>query len=589
MGTEILMIPEGAAPISAVAAEQILASGIPSITVTNEAETPGENVNLVYQGLTNTGLGYATVAVTNGQLIVSNLGSSGQDGVAIAMPSNLTALQVHWQALDSGNTLPVGAYIREQLVGTDEGITDGVLGTVTVTKECAVCNGTNYLVSADFAPIGAGAYTVQAYLNGVLAGQATNLNGASLAAMDAWPESADSEGGIPVCTGSFDFGTNAVAVFLGGATSAVTCDHLYITPENVTLESAPTALQIVASQVPVVTIASENESLLYQGLINTSVGSATVAVACCISNLGSSGQDGLALVVSNLSSSGQDGVSIALPANLTALDVHCQDMDPSNTLPVGEYVRSKVIGPIGAAGTVTNGVLGTVTMTKVGTSNYQVTANFAALGATNCLVQAYLNGILVGQGTTNTGTTNVASDIIVVTQIDDDGTSWDTEFDDENCYKCSTIDCVDATAMTLPGGTVVYANQVWIIPLNIPLIKPTAFQLMASQVPAITVISENESLRYQGLTNTSLGSATVAVACCISNLSSGGQDGLALVISNLGSSGQDGVSIALPTNLTALDVEYQPLESPTRCLSELMFRTRWSGRPMALATACWAG
>ncbi len=48
-----------------------------------------------------------------------------------------------------------------------------------------------------------------------------------------------------------------------------------------------------------------------------------------------------------------------------------------------------------------------------------------------------------------------------------------------------------------------------------------------------------KALVYQGLTNTSLGNASVAVVCCVSNLSS---------------SGQDGVSLALPTYLTALEV-----------------------------------
>jgi hypothetical protein len=41
--------------------------------------------SLVYQGLTNTPLGNATLAVSGTELVVSNLGSSGRDGVDIAV------------------------------------------------------------------------------------------------------------------------------------------------------------------------------------------------------------------------------------------------------------------------------------------------------------------------------------------------------------------------------------------------------------------------------------------------------------------------------------------------------------------------
>ncbi|HVM46472.1 MAG TPA: hypothetical protein VMU04_00525, partial [Candidatus Acidoferrum sp.] len=50
-----------------------------------------------------------------------------------------------------------------------------------MTKQCAVCNGTNYLISADFSAIVATTYTVQAYLKGQLVGQATNQPGVALA------------------------------------------------------------------------------------------------------------------------------------------------------------------------------------------------------------------------------------------------------------------------------------------------------------------------------------------------------------------------------------------------------------------------
>ncbi|HXR46613.1 MAG TPA: hypothetical protein VN784_04160 [Candidatus Limnocylindrales bacterium] len=424
------------------------------------------------------------------------------------------------------------------MVGPTNGVNKAVLGTVTQTK----AGTSNYVLSADYSPVGASGYIVRAYLYGVLVAQTTNPSGSSLAVLNNLSLAAGTMLGDG--TGRI----NRVRLFsaLIGTTS-VTCDEIDVTPENPQAPIAPTAFQIVASQIPSITITSENESIVYQGLTNTSLGQASFEV---ISNLGSSGQDGVTLIVSNLTSSGQDGVTIALPTNLLALDVQYQDVDPSNALPVGAYVQSSMIGTFG---TVTNGILAADRMTKAGISNYAVHVDFSPLGVSNCLVQAYLNGILVGQGTTNT-----PSAIIRILSIDPDGTSWDREWDDDGCYVCDTMDCVQSEVMQLPGGQIVSANKVYFIPSNLgTCVKPTAFQITASQVPDLAIASENLSLPYAGLTNTSLGQASIEV---ISNLSSGGQDGSALVISNLGSAGQDGVSITLPGGLTNLDVGWNELD-----------------------------
>src|ERR1035441_5977209 len=57
----------------------------------------------VYQGLTNTSLGDATLAVSGSQLTVGNLGSSGQDGVDITLTPG-TSLPAAWLPLDSSDT-----------------------------------------------------------------------------------------------------------------------------------------------------------------------------------------------------------------------------------------------------------------------------------------------------------------------------------------------------------------------------------------------------------------------------------------------------------------------------------------------------
>ena len=173
--------------------------------------------------------------------------------------------------------------------------------------------------------------------------------------------------------------------------TVVYANQVWIIPLNIPLIK-PTAFQLTASQVPAITVISENESLRYQGLTNTSLGNATMV----ISNTGSGGP---ALVVSNLGSSGQDGVSIALSPG-TSFAGGWLPLDPSNSLPVGAYVESQIIG---TAGGVTNGVLGTTTCTKMGTSNYVIAVDYSRLGSSSHTVQVYNGATLVAQVTGQSG------------------------------------------------------------------------------------------------------------------------------------------------------------------------------------------
>ncbi len=503
------------------------------------------NSFLVYQGLLNESLGNASLTLSGNQLIVTNLGSSGQDGVTIAMPTNATGLVVNWQDLDPSNTLPVGAYIQSQAIGTANGITNGVLGTLTDTKGCAVCDGTNWGISADYSPMGVSNYTVQVFYEGILVAQATNQNGAVFATVNLPPTGKDR--GEDAGLSDHWPGPSGALLTLAGGTTSVPCDHLSITLEPFISEQrretdeSDTGLQITASQVPEITITNENVSMVYQGLINTSLGNAALAV------------EGTGLIVTNLGSSGQDGVSIAMPMpcggedeppcitmltnHLTGLTVNWQPLDVSNTLPVGAYVQSQAL--------FNTSVLGTLTATKAGTSNYVISADYSGQGASNYMVQAYYEGVLVGQTTVQSGGSAATVNIMPTGKdLGDIITPLSDEWPDG-----------EGVLLTISGGTTsVPCDQLVVSPLGPAGIPPTAFQIAASQVPGITINSEDVSLIYQGLTNTALGSAALIPSCCVSNLGSSGQDGEALIVTNLGSSGQDGVAIALPRGLVGLDV-----------------------------------
>jgi hypothetical protein len=470
---------------------------------------------LVYQGLTNTSLGNASLAVSGRQLVVSNLGSSGQDGVSVSLPSNLVGVQLSCPPSDGTNNLAVGAYFQSQVVGMASGIANGVLGTVTVTKT----GSTNYSIAADYSPIGASTYTLQAYLNGVLVGQEANQPGPLLAVANCGPNTMD----LISPEASVHFPTNALLT-LAGSTTSVLCDHIDIIPEKISFQSPPTAFQVVASQVPAFTIASENVSMLYQGLTNTSLGNATLVFW---GFRVSSNQ----LVIGNLGSSGQDGVTIALnPGN--NFTGEWLDLDPSNALPQGAYVRSQLIG---TAGAITNGVLGSTTCTKAGTSNYLITVDYSPLGSFTHTVQVYNGTNLVAQMAGQVGS------VCATTKLPPGTCTINPYLNQE---------WPNPTFITISGGPTVVGTEILMIPEGAtPISSVSAEQILAAAIPSIILTNESVAVvvNYAGLPVTSLGEATLAVS------------GSQLVVSNLGSSGQDGVSFALPGSL-ALEVEWQPFD-----------------------------
>jgi hypothetical protein len=222
------------------------AAALRSLNV-QQLEPPGF---AVVGGVAFTPVGTASLGFAGNKLCVTN--NQSGDGMAVAVPGGGSGLDVGWQALP--NTLPVGAYIQEQVVGTANGITEGNLGTVTITK-----TSTNYVVTADFTPINATGYTVQAYSNGVLVAQATHQPGVALASCNIWNDSGCCRIPEPIGVGE-DWWTNVLVTIAGGGSAL--CNSLFITPENVSALGAWTDFQITASQVPSFTITSVRVSPL---------------------------------------------------------------------------------------------------------------------------------------------------------------------------------------------------------------------------------------------------------------------------------------------------------------------------------------
>jgi hypothetical protein len=487
-------------------AVQVTAANVPTLTITSE------NVSQLYQGLANTSLGNAALTVSSNKLTVSNIGSSGQDGVSIAMPNGVSGFDAKWQNVDAANTLPVGAYIKSTAIGTAGGIINGPLGTLTVTK----LGTTNYQIAVDFSALGATTYNALAYHNGVLVGEVTNQPMNRMINVNHCSDSADaySDPAHNVYTEYVSQDWNQSPCLMAFATlPTLIVDQLEVTPGDVAWTTPPTAVQVTAAQVPTLTITGENVTQLYQGLANTSLGNATLNV---VSNQ---------LVVGNIGSSGQDGVSIAL-----GRAVSCSiSLAPLVPVPVGGWLQADATGSLGG---VSNHPVGTLRVTHDSTNadGYAVTADLSALGSPTERVEVWNNHTLVAAFAGHTGM------VARMSSLPDVWGKLGPVTGLPPYYGCLVI--------YNPNPTNVWVNNIHYVGDEVRVLQEAGpavdylsdFTLTAGNAGAFNITQETMvglPATFAGLANTPVGNATLNVQ---SNQ---------LTVANLGSSGQDGVSITL--------------------------------------------
>lgn len=113
-----------------------------------------------------------------GQLGISNIGSSGKDGVSVELNQ---ALSIHMQWLPIGNaaSTATGASLRLTGIGSIGGIVDQPLPPSCVT---------DFGIQLEITTCGDGEtmYTIQVLLAGVLQGEVTGLSGSIATVLD-WP------------------------------------------------------------------------------------------------------------------------------------------------------------------------------------------------------------------------------------------------------------------------------------------------------------------------------------------------------------------------------------------------------------------
>jgi hypothetical protein len=529
-GDSLVLWPEGAPRQGTLSELQIRASGIPKLVFTQEQHS------VQFNGLVHGSLGSATltgpVAGATPTLTVSNLGSSGQDGVAIQL-NQAQSFEAHWQDLDAQDTLPLKAFWEGRVIGAAGTINNGLLAVAQLTK----AGTSNYLVSVDFTPLKLTKFTAEVYRGSSLVGQWAGGNGpVASAAKPNW----DLEMGWDPDFGfymriTWHQGSGALTTLRLTDGTSYEGDSLVLWPEGAPRQGTLSELQIRASGIPKLVFTQEQHFVQFNGLVHGSLGSATLT--------GPVAGATPTLTVSNLGSSGQDGVAIQLN-QAQSFEAHWQDLDAQDALPLKAFWEGRVIG---TAGAVNNGLLAIAQLTKAGTSNYLVSADFTPLNLTKFTAEVYQGSTLVGQWAGGNGPVASAA-----------RPNWDVEigWDPERGFFVKITwhrGSGTTTTLRLADGTLYEGDSLVLWPEGAPRQGTLSeLQMRASGIPKLVFTMEQHFVQFNGLVHGSLGSATLTAPVAGATPT--------LTVSNLGSSGQDGVAIAFPP-ITRWDGQWLDVDS----------------------------
>jgi hypothetical protein len=151
---------------------QVLPSGIPSFTV------GGELVQSL--GFFQQALGNALLQPSEGALTLDQLGTSGEDGVAVKV-GRAEGVDVDFAPIETLGPLPDGAFLQAEALGELNGVPGRPLGDLRVTKA-----GEEYTVTADFLDVSSPTQRVQVLRDGALIVDLPGHTGVAARA-SAWP------------------------------------------------------------------------------------------------------------------------------------------------------------------------------------------------------------------------------------------------------------------------------------------------------------------------------------------------------------------------------------------------------------------
>ena len=464
-----------------------------------------DNVTLTplytYSGLSHTSLGSAVLTATGTQLTVANLGSSGQDGVSIALPK-AAAFEAQWLDSNPDSIPTAGAFLSLKAKGTLGTQAGHAIGELRVQESSGAL-----VVTADFTPVGATTRTVRAYLNGALVAQVSGQTGpvGSLFRKKWWKPTSGEIGWDEGPVLSLDWHLGSAKMALNGGPT-VDLDFLEVSPDGFVASGSFTQVSLQGGSWPDLVVTNETVAVKYSGMFHWTLGNSTV---------GSSGAGGGSnLRVANLGSSGLDGVEIKDPRKkgAKAFDFAWQNPDGGNVLPTGAYLEATTLGTIG-------GVPGQTFMTthleKAGTNNYVISVTHP--GSTSRTVEVWNGSNLVTVVHGQTGSTcamcggGMALDyhpelnMCTLTWFGPGSPPWGPILGGQ-LYA--------AVQFQLAGSSVpVVGDRLVIRPEGAPAVESDlTVQLRAKDIPELVLTEDSHRVTLGGLEVNNVGNGTVTLA-----------------------------------------------------------------------------
>ena len=331
-----------------------------------------QSLETVFDGLRHSPLGTAQISISNSQLLVSNLGSSGQDGVSAGL-GEVGGLHSTLQLPTA--PLPVGASLEIEGRGQVNGVPNQRIATVLMEE---LADGRQ--LSVDFSSVGAPTYELLLFADGKQIFSRKGLQGIA--------GTTSPSVGIEYCCHTSIKCTWRYVAKTGfepsGGGPTILTDLAVFQAENPTKQVAvASVINIRTRNIAQFTMTREWPILF--GVPHRSLGAAQFEAA------------GGALTLSNIGSSGQDGVLfdflyfIVGFVDIRGFRVDWLDLDPTGVLPVGATL---LVGATGVVDGIPDQSLGQMQVEN-SASALQFIPDFSTVQSSTHQVEVYNQGVLV--------------------------------------------------------------------------------------------------------------------------------------------------------------------------------------------------
>jgi hypothetical protein len=348
---------------------------LPSSAAASAPQASGANV--FYHGLEHVPLGLATAQTAGDHLVVSNIGSSGDDGVRIL----LTEADTFMSSVPLDPAAPVGASMMSEVTGTVGGLQNAPAGRVGLER-----TPTGFLAVVDFSALGSPTYDVRIFADDVLVHSNTGLTANVIELQPSTPVDMQCWYFAKCNIWIWDEDDFVVISDTQSGTQVVG-NRIELRPNSsVPPTEGPLEVDVLGAGMPQFLIIDEALGK-FESLHRGDQGTAMHACSDClvVSNIGSSGDDGTGLTISNIGSSGEDGVWNPSPQPM-AHESEILSMDLTG-YPSSLGLTATVLT---TASTETS--LGTLSCTAVGPGAWDLEADFTPLGTDTYAVQFLLDG-----------------------------------------------------------------------------------------------------------------------------------------------------------------------------------------------------